>query len=136
MSKIIPFILATCTLLIIGVPLTTHAGDTINIQLESPTSFRSVAQVLNAFFKVLVQLGAVAVTLALVYAGFMFVVAQGRPEQLKTARETLFWTIIGALVLLGAQVIANIIESTIRGVETESYEGDVNIPSGDSSLMV
>jgi hypothetical protein len=65
----------------------------------------------------LVQIGAVAVTLAVVYAGFLFVVAQGNPEKLNQARKTLFYTIIGALVLLGAQVIAGVIESTIKQLQ-------------------
>src|SRR5690606_31265511 len=66
-------------------------------QITSPLKVGSVADVLVAFFNFLLQLGAVAVTLAIVYAGFLFVVARGNPEQLNKARTTLFWTIIGAL---------------------------------------
>jgi hypothetical protein len=84
----------------------------------SPISFHSTAEVLNAFFKILIQIGAVAVTLAIVYAGFLFVVARGNPEQLSKAKETLKWTIIGALILLGAQVIAKAIENTIKTISS------------------
>ena len=76
----------------------------------------STAQVLGAFFKVLIQVGAVAVTLAIVYAGFLFVVARGNPEELNKAKRTLMWTIIGALVLLGSQIIAKVIENTIKTI--------------------
>ncbi len=85
---------------------------------KSPIQFTSVSQVLNGFFKVLVQIGAVAVTLAIVYAGFLFVAARGNPDELTKARETLKWTIIGALILLGAQVIAKAIESTIKTISS------------------
>ncbi len=93
------------------------AADNL-IKLQSPLqSGLSVASVLTAFFDVLVQIGAVAVTLAIVYAGFLFVVAQGNPEKLNQAKKTLFYTIIGALVLLGAQIIAKVIESTIKELQ-------------------
>jgi len=89
------------------------ASNAINIQLKSPIEARSVSEVMLAFFDILVQIGAVAVTLAIVYAGFMFVAAQGNPEKINQAKKTLLYTVIGALVLLGAQVIAKVIESTI-----------------------
>lgn len=87
------------------------------IKLVSPIQANSTAQVMESVFKILVQIGAVAVTLAIVYAGFLFVVAQGNPEKLNQARKTLFYTIIGALVLLGAQIIASVVESTIKTLQ-------------------
>lgn len=88
------------------------------IKLQSPLQQGlTVGSVLTAFFDILIQIGAVAVTLAIVYAGFMFVVAQGNPEKLNQAKKTLFYTIIGALVLLGAQVIAKVIEFTIKELQ-------------------
>lgn len=89
----------------------------LRVKLQSPIQPRSTAEVLTAFFEILIQIGAVAVTLAIVYAGFLFVVAQGNPEKLNQAKKTLFYTIIGALVLLGAQVIAKVIESTIKQLQ-------------------
>jgi Type IV secretion system pilin len=90
-----------------------------NITFQSPISgTTSVAQVLLALFKILVEIGAVAVTLAIVYAGFLFVAARGNPGELTKAKSTLYWTIIGALVLLGAQVIASVIEATIKTLGT------------------
>lgn len=85
---------------------------------KSPIEFKSVSEVLNGFFKVLIQIGAVIVTLAIVYAGFLFVAARGNPEGLTKAKETLKWTIIGALILLGAQVIAKAIENTIKTISS------------------
>ncbi len=92
----------------------TGSGGRVNVTFQSPIKADSVSEVLVAFFKILVQIGAVVVTLAIVYAGFLFVVARGNPEQLNKAKTTLFWTVIGAMVLLGAQVIASVIENTIK----------------------
>lgn len=89
-------------------------SPTLEIGIKNPLKADSVTKVLKSFFDILIQLGAVAVTLAIIYAGFLFVVAKGNPEELKKAKVTLYWTIIGSLVLLGAQVIADIIEKTIK----------------------
>lgn len=83
------------------------------IKFQNPIKSESVSQVLTAFFGILVQIGVVAVTLAIVWAGFLFVAARGNPEQLNQAKKTFYWTIIGALVILGAQIIAVVIENTV-----------------------
>lgn len=93
-----------------------HAVAPTIIEFQNPIKSDSVAEVMVSFFGILVQIGAVAVTLAIVYAGFLFVVAKGNPEQLNKAKTTLFWTIIGALILLGSQIIASIIENSIKNL--------------------
>lgn len=118
--KIIKYTVFTLGMLVVPVLLFAQVADTPRggAMFKSPIQFTSVAQVMNGFFKVLVQIGAVAVTLAIVYAGFLFVAARGNPEELTKARETLKWTIIGALILLGAQVIAKAIENTIKTISS------------------
>jgi hypothetical protein len=91
---------------------------TTNVTLVSPIKATSVSEVLLALFKTLIEIGAVAVTLAIVYAGFLFVAARGNPGELTKAKSTLYWTIIGALVLLGAQVLASVIQATIKALGT------------------
>lgn len=105
--------ISTSFLITLLVPLA-YVSAQLELQFKSPIQSKSVSDVMLAFFKVLIELGAVVVTLAIVYAGFMFVAAKGNPEQLSKAKTTLYWTIIGSLVLLGAQVIATIITNTIK----------------------
>lgn len=93
-------------------------NTTITLQSPIKDTNASVTTVLLAFFKILVEIGAVAVTLAIVYAGFLFVAARGNPGELTKAKSTLYWTIIGALVLLGAQIIASVIQATIKSLGT------------------
>lgn len=63
-----------------------------------------------------IRIGAIIVIFMLVYVGFKFVVAQGREEKLRDARQALQWTVIGALILLGAQAIALGIAATIKAL--------------------
>lgn len=71
---------------------------------------------LTSILKLVIQIGAVIVVLMLVYVGFLFVVAQGNESKLTTAKNALLWTVIGALVLLGAQAIASGIQATVQAL--------------------
>ena len=62
-------------------------------------------------------LGIPIAVLFLVYAGFLFVTARGSEEQLKKAKGILLWTIVGIAVLLGAKIIAEVLENTITSIQ-------------------
>ena len=81
--------------------------------LGANTTLMSLLQRILDF---VIQIGAIIVVLMLVYVGYKFVVAQGEPGKLSEAREMLLWTVIGALILLGAKVIATGIEATVNAL--------------------
>ncbi len=95
-------------------PVISNPNSQIKIQFVNPLKAKSVPEVLIKLFEILIQIGVVVVVMAIIYAGFLFVMAQGNPEQLNKAKSTLLWTIIGAFVLLGAQIIAGVIQTTIK----------------------
>jgi hypothetical protein len=76
-------------------------------------SIDSLPQLLEVVLKAIVQIGTIILTLALVYVGFLFVVAQGNEEKIRNAKSALLWTIIGGLILLGASAIGAVIGSTV-----------------------
>ncbi len=55
-------------------------------------------------------------TLYLILAGFMFVTAKGDPGKLKKARDALLWGLIGAALILCAEVLAYGIGDTVKEV--------------------
>lgn len=59
------------------------------------------------------KIGIPIIALAIIYCGFLFVKAQGNPEELKKAKEALLWTLVGAAILLGALAIAKMISNTV-----------------------
>ena len=71
---------------------------------------------LSNILKFVVQIGTIVIILMLVYIGFLFVVAQGSETKLAEAKKALLWTIIGALVLLGAQAISMGIQATVQAL--------------------
>ena len=67
------------------------------------------------------QIGVVVAVLFLMYVGFMFVTARGDTAKLETARTAFLYTVIGIALLLGAELIASIIGSTVNQVSTGIY---------------
>ncbi|MBC7766580.1 hypothetical protein H7Y21_01115 [Arenimonas sp.] len=55
-------------------------------------------------------------TLYLIFAGFMFVTAKGDPGKLKKARDALLWGLVGAALILCAEVLAYGIGDTVKEV--------------------
>jgi len=60
-----------------------------------------------------VKIGIPIVALAIIYCGFLFVQARGKPEAIKKAKDALIYTIIGAAILLGSWAIAQLISETV-----------------------
>lgn len=104
-----------------GSGMTTPPGPSASTASQPDTSgltnplnnINSLPEFLNKILEAVVQLGTIVLILAIVYVGFLFVVAQGNEEKIKSARSALFWTVIGGLVLLGAQTIGLVISSTV-----------------------
>ncbi len=90
-------------------------GTGISVKIINPISDK--ATTINGFIKILLEgvlrIGIPIVALAIIYCGFLFVSAQGNTEKLKTAKESLLYTIIGAAILLGSWAIAQLITETV-----------------------
>jgi hypothetical protein len=59
------------------------------------------------------KIGMPVIALAIIYCGFLFVKAQGKPEEITKAKEALTWTLVGAAILLGAWALAKMISATV-----------------------
>jgi hypothetical protein len=84
--------------------------------LTNPLQATNLATLISEVLGYVTQIGAIFLTLMLVYVGFQFVAARGNDEKLKSARSALMWTVIGGLLLLGAQAIAVAIAATAQAL--------------------
>lgn len=82
--------------------------------LQNPIAARSIEELVSTLLDVVVSIGGVIAVFFLIYAGYLFVVAQGNEERLKTAKRTFLWTVVGIAVLLGAKLISEVIKGTIE----------------------
>ena len=94
----------------------TSSGTT----LYNPLGTTNVWDVMIKVLSVVIQIGAIVIVFMLVYVGFLFVTAQGDTGKLTTARSALLWTVIGALILLGAQAITIGVCETAKSLSTGS----------------
>lgn len=77
------------------------------------SSFSDIPKFLAGALKVLVVVALPFITLFVVISGFMFIKARGNPGELTKAKENFVYVIIGALLILGAWVIATLIGGTV-----------------------
>ena len=80
------------------------------------SNFSSIPNFIAGALKVMVQVALPIIALFMVYAGFKFVTARGNSEQINSAKENFLYVIIGAILILGAWVIATLIGGTISQV--------------------
>ncbi len=83
--------------------------------LENPLNrnFDTIPTFIAGALKVLVIVALPIITLFIVVVGFMFIKARGNPSELSKAKENFVYVIIGALLILGAWVIATLIGGTV-----------------------
>lgn len=87
-------------------------------RLDNPIAgVNSFADLVAAVLKLVVQIGVPVAALFLMYSGYMFVTARGDTSKIETARTSLLYTSIGIAILLGAQLIAGAIGSTIAELQ-------------------
>jgi hypothetical protein len=66
----------------------------------------------------ILYLGGLVSIFAFIYAGFLYVKAQGNETELKKAHEFIKGTVIGVAVLISAEIIGQIIKTTIQNLRS------------------
>jgi len=113
------YIFAT-SLVLVFAPSVSFAQNTgpagvIQNPLGNITSIPTLIAVIMVY---VVRIGGIIAIFAFIYSGFKFVQARGNPAELEKARDIFFYTCIAVAILLGAQLIASIIVSSIRNLQS------------------
>ena len=89
--------------------------------LQNPLPYDSLPLFLQAILEeIVIPIGFIIVVLSLIYSGFLYVKAQGNSDQISRAHQAFLWTAVGAVVLLGAWAISQVICNTLdRIVDTD-----------------
>ena len=74
---------------------------------------QTVPQLLLALVDLVFLIGVPIIVIFIIYGGFLFVKSGDNESELAKAKNVFWWTLIGALVLLGAKAISAAIQSTI-----------------------
>ena len=109
MRKIFAFVASVTSF----IAMTCVASAQSSLQNPLNPSFSTIPTFISGFLKVLVEVALPIIALFIVYSGFMFVFALGKPDALSKAKKNFVYVIIGALLILGAWVIAQLIGGTV-----------------------
>lgn len=92
-----------------------HAADCAKGALCNPlnTQFSTIPTFIAGVLKVVVMIALPIIVLFFVVAGFQFIAAQGNPGKLDEARKNFMWVVVGALLIMGAWVLATLIAGTV-----------------------
>lgn len=83
---------------------------------QNPLQVNDIQSFISTALKALVVIALPIITLFIVIAGFMFVAARGNESKLAKAKENFVYVIIGAILILGAWVLATLIGGTVSQV--------------------
>jgi len=105
------------SIIVISIPVLSFA-DTVqpingSTTIVNPIGITTITGLIKTILQAVVKIGIPIVALAIIYCGFLFVKAIGKPEEIKKAKDALLYTVIGAAILLGAWTIAQLISDTI-----------------------
>ena len=81
--------------------------------LDNPLKFNTIDELLTGIISVLLIFAVPIIILFIMYAGFLYVTAQGDTTKIQTAHSALTWAVVGGLIVLGAEVIKTIIQGTV-----------------------
>ncbi len=84
-------------------------------KLQNPLgSVDNIPDLIAKILEIIMKISMPIIVIMLIYSGFLYVKAVGKPEEIKKAHQTLLWTVIGAAVILGAWTLAEAISGTIN----------------------
>lgn len=84
------------------------------VVIENPLgATRDLGALILKIVEGVAQIGYYIVVLFMIYSGFKFVKARGNDKELADAKQTFLFTVIGAAILLGATLLANVISGTV-----------------------
>ena len=83
-------------------------------KLSNPlNNIDSVGAIVNVATKYFTYLAILCAVLALIWVGFQFVLAQGKPDKLKETSKWLSYIMIGVAIILGARLMIMIVLNTL-----------------------
>ncbi|MCX6820157.1 MAG: pilin [Candidatus Adlerbacteria bacterium] len=80
----------------------------------NPLNSGTICGALKLFLTALLTLAIPVAVLFIVYGGFLFVWARGKPEELKKARSNFFYVVIGIGIFMGAWLLGQVILNTLN----------------------
>ena len=93
----------------------TSGGTSIIIPNPLGSQGKDIPTLINSIAKWLLEIGLVISTIIILWAAFLFMTSGGSEAKVTTARQTLWYAIIGLAVLLLATGVTELIKNILSG---------------------
>jgi hypothetical protein len=106
--------------LALGVPFMVFGQATGGLsptQLKNPIGYDDIKSFFLAILEIIIIFAVPIIVFFIIYAGFMFVTANGNAEKIKSARSAITWAIVGGLLILGAKILLDVIQATVDALK-------------------
>ncbi len=102
-------------------PTINGAGGGVGpVTLGNPLGVKNFCDLVKTLLNIVLAIGVPVAVLFLVWSGFRFILARGRPGELENAKKNFMYVIIGIAVFLGAWTLATIISATIQTLDSSN----------------
>lgn len=85
------------------------AGDTPDLGLPEASNPDEVREVIVSVIEAILNFLALVAVIVIIIAGIRLIVSQGEEEQKEKAKKTIFYAIIGLVIILFARVIVSLV---------------------------
>lgn len=105
--------LTIATLTLLPYVAAAQPAPTTKVALKNPLKVGTISELLEALLGIVIVLATPIIVFFIIYAGFLYVTAQGNAEQVKQATRALTYAIIGGVIILGSAAIATIVKNLV-----------------------
>ena len=84
------------------------------VEIKNPIASPDLQNFIKDILEIVVTVATPFLVVMIIYAGFRYVWARGDVAEVKKAHDIILWTVVGATIILGAYIIAAVIEATIN----------------------
>lgn len=81
--------------------------------IDNPIGVDNLNDFIKKILEGIIKIGIPIIAIAIIYSGFLFVTAQGKPQAIEEAKRAFIYTLIGAAILLGSWALAQLISDTV-----------------------
>lgn len=83
----------------------------------NPLSADDIPGFIMQIIEVLLVFAVPLIVLYIMYAGYLFVTAQGNEEQISHAKSALLYALVGGVLVLGANLIIEVVQGTVDALQ-------------------
>ncbi len=93
--------------------MATNYGCTGDNCIMNPIHAKTLLELVTDVLAIVAQLSVPIIVIMIIYSGFLFFAAQGDPGKITSAKKTLTWALVGALIIFSSYALYLLIAAVL-----------------------